>query len=83
MTWRDLRNILERASARETAARVACGACRQLLARSALRFAVMLFSSAAFPTNLWNCRGMKSLRFRMMRLCIVRRQLQQQMIEFD
>ncbi len=56
----DLRDVLERASARETAARVAAGAvCRQLLARFGvvLRSRVLFIGSASAPAADLESRG--------------------------
>jgi chorismate synthase len=52
---RDLRNVLERASARETAARVACGAlARQLLESFGVQIRSHVIQLAAFLKSLWN-----------------------------
>ena len=55
---RDLRNILERASARETAARVACGAlAKQLLALLLSECGATSSNSSTCPTRRWSFRG--------------------------
>ena len=56
---RDLRNVLERASARETAARVAVGAiCRKLLADFGIRIGseVLTIGGVGVPRSAWGSR---------------------------